>query len=165
MTDKKKERVQINPFVVNNPLKCKRISEENIIPEAPAPEGYVPSGMTLRRTYLVDAHKKASLYNLGMEVMTDLFYNKLTAKSKDVLLYILIHLPHNQDYIRLPYTTLSKDCKMSRTTVMRALGELRDAGIIQNKNQSVYWVNPAYIFAGGRVKYFSSISEDLIEEL
>ena len=154
----------INPFVINNPIKCRRMTEERFISDTPTPEGYVPAGMTLRNTYLVDVHRKTSLYNLGMETMTDLFFNKLSAKSKDLFLYIMIHLPHNQDYIRLPYTTLAEDCKMSRTTVMRAIQELRAAGIIQNKNQSVYWVNPNYLFSGSRYKFYKEVGDDYLIE-
>lgn len=163
-----KEKIeQINPFVINNRLQFRRVQSTSYVPNNNGVEnaGYVHSGSVIKNTYLVDAHKKVNLFVPTVKLMDDLIFEKMSSGARTLFLYIMVHLQHNQDYIKLGYKTLTTTCKMSRATVTRCLRELIDLSIIVIKSQSVYWVNPMYLFNGSRLNYYGEIKPEVIEEV
>lgn len=164
----KKERkvVEINPFVANGGtlLYHKKVQEKIISYDGDI--DYQHSGTIIKTHFLVEAHRKTSLYCPSASSMDEKIFKELSSKSRDLLLYIMVHITTDQDYIKLPYKTLIKNIGCSRNTIMLALKELKSAGFITDKSeQSVYWVNPMYIFRGNRLKYYSAIDKDIIQEI
>lgn len=155
---------QINPFTATSTLLARRVSNEQYYPNAPH-ASYNHSGKSIKNLYLVDFHKKTNLYVPSTQIMDELLFESLSTGALKIFMYVMVHIRNNQDYIQLPYNKLVTICKMSRATVTRCLKELRDLSILAVKGQSVYWVNPTYIFGGNRIKYFSDINPDIIEEI
>lgn len=153
-----------NPFVANSgSLKYHRRTSDRVV-SYDGDIDYRHAGTRISTTYLVEAHRKTSVYCPTTKQMDALIFKMVTSKARDVLWYIVIHLTEDCDYIRLPYDTLIKTCGLSRNSVMLALRELRAAGLIAPKSQSVYWINPAFLFRGNRLRYYSKIDGDIISE-
>lgn len=156
---------EINPFVVNKgTLEYKRIKTQEISTSS-FNSAYQPEGSITSRHILVDAHRKTNLYCPSVKLMDDLIFKNLSVRSRDLLLYIMIHLTENQDFIKLPYKIIISRLKMSRNTVTKSIKELKLAGLIADKGQSVYWINPMYLFRGNRLKYYMDINPNIIREV
>lgn len=159
----RKKTIERNPFVSGaNTLKYYKKTSERVIAYDEGAD-YNHSGTIIKSHYLVEAHRKTTLYCSTTKTMDDIVFRDLSSKSRDLLWYIMIHITEDQDYIRLPYDTLIATLRMSRNSVMLAMKELKENNFIVAKSQSVYWVNPAYIFRGNRLKYYSKIDNDIIE--
>lgn len=153
-----------NPFVANSgSLKYHRKTSKKVV-SYDGDVDYKHSGTVISTSYLVEAHRKTSVYCPTTKQMDAMVFRMLTSKARDVLWYITIHLTEDCDYIRLPYETLMKTCKLSRNSIMLALKELKASGLIAPKAQSVYWINPAFLFRGNRLRYYSNIDESIIDE-
>jgi hypothetical protein len=103
---------------------------------------------------LVETQNKISLYYDNHIDIDDILFNKLTSKARDLFLYISYHLPQNQDYINLKINDVRAKTGISRNAIVTALQSLKSANLIIPKNQSIYWVNPMYIFKGNRVSFY-----------
>ena len=50
-----------------------------------------------------------------------------------------------------------------RDQLSKGLKELQDNAIISKKSQSVYWVNPFFIFKGNRLKFVEDKCKECVE--
>lgn len=158
----KKKIVEINPFVVNNPIKVLSVNSKGVIADNPK-DGVVYEGDILHRKYYIDQQKKTSVYRHNNDFMNDFLFNKLNSKGRDVYLYIIHHLPENQDYMELRIEKIKSATGISRNSIVTALKELKVASLISPKSRSMYWINPEFMFNGNRINYYRAIQEELVE--
>lgn len=154
--------VEINPFVVNNPIEVICINGNKKVPESSDSVdsvSYEKSGSSL---YYIEQQRKVSLYKHHNYKINDVLFGRLSNKGRDMFLYILCNMPENKDYINLKLSSVRESSGMSRNAIIYSLKELCQSGILAVKEQSVYWVNPFYIFNGNRIKYYRSIGEQYI---
>lgn len=77
----------------------------------------------------------------------------LKPNAKDLLFWIMYEIPRNTDYVIIDKNKYAEyfDKKLSIKTIDRAIKELTQKHIIkQSKEQTVYFINPNYFFAGTR---------------
>lgn len=115
-----------------------------------------------KNKFYVERQRKTNVYFETQTDIDELLYANLTQKGRDVFLYLIYHIPENQDYINLKLSNVRAKTGISRGAIITALQALKQAGIITPKEQSVYWVNPFYIFKGNRINYFKELGESYL---
>ncbi len=143
-----------NPFALNRTLEVvciKQGSEDDT-------NTYVESNK-----FYIERQRKTNVYFDSRAKVDELLYGTLTQKGRDIYLYIIHHLPDNQDYINLKIEHVRSKTSISRGAIITALQSLKKAGIITPKEQSIYWVNPFSIFSGNRINYFKSLGESYLK--
>lgn len=155
--------MQINPFIINVPIGVVAMPKKDYIKASSEISDDATALEKLEQThYLYDQQRKVSIYLYNHELVDQMLYGTLNPKGRDMFLYIMYHIPENQDWIKLKLSDIRKQTGISGNSVITGLTALKAAGIITLKSQSVYWVNPMFIFRGNRINYFRSISPDTI---
>lgn len=155
---------EINPFVVNNPIEVIRLDvKSRFTNNKDINDGIKYSADTLNSNYLVDKQKKITVYSHPFYSIDNILFGSLNSKARDLYLYIIYHLKENTDYISLKLCDVKKTTGISRNSIVAAIKDLKAVGIIAPKSQSIYWVNPMYIFRGNRIEYYRNIKEELID--
>ena len=83
-------------------------------------------------------------------------------------MFIVGSMGRSKDWVDLSYKLVAETwIGISRSTLYRAINELKDADIIRQRKGATaqYWVNPMVCFRGDRIKYFSKHSPDSIREV
>jgi hypothetical protein len=89
-----------------------------------------------------------------------LHVNKLTTRAKDLLLWLMMEIDKNKDYIWINKERYMSECGVnSMNTYRAAIGDLVEYGFItRTKEMNTYWINPNYFFNGNRLtKYPDNI--------
>ncbi len=113
--------------------------------------------VTSNNPFLIDCDLKTktdsctTLYNTK-ELAQILF--STSYKTRDLVLYILLNIKKNTDYIELVQTKVCNKTNLSRNSFYSAVKELTVLNIICKKQIRQYWVNPKYIFNGNRKTFF-----------
>lgn len=110
------------------------------------------------KKFPIDRVQKVSIYyTVGIR---DKIY-KLSLQAKSLLFYILYNLDPNRDYVQINRQYyMSQNKVKSHNTFRAALVELCENQIILPTGiyNTVYWINPKYIFPGNRLdKYKNKI--------
>jgi len=158
----KEKVVEINPFVVNNPIKVVQVNAEGTITKN-AKDGVLYEGSIIKSSYYIDSAEKVNIYKHSVGYMDEFLFSKLKSKGRDLYLHIIHRLPKNQDYMQLKISKVTSCTGMSRNSVVTAIKELKTAGIIASKAQSLYWINPEFMFNGNRITFYRNIQEELLE--
>lgn len=156
-----KKSIEINPFVRHNPIQALNVSKEIIYEEVGSIKLQGDAHKS-NRNFLIDRTRKTSLYIDSYKHLDEILFQNLTPTGRDMLLYIMVHVTENQDWINLKLDDVRKATGISKNSIVTALKCLKAAGIIALKSQSVYWVNPFYIFKGNRIKFYQDIDTTLI---
>lgn len=153
---------EINPFVVNNPIRVVEVTTKKLLAKN-VKDGIVYEGGTFNDTYYIDSADKVNIYKHPVGMTDDFLFTKLNSKGRDLYLYIIHRLPKNQDYMELKLKKVCASTKMSRNSVVTALKELKIASVITPKSQSIYWINPEFMFNGNRVNFYRGEGEQCLE--
>jgi len=156
-----KKPFEINPFVVNNPINVIQVNAKGTISKS-ANDGVIYEGSIINSTYYVDKQEKVNIYRKPVADMDNLLFNVLNSKGRDLYLYIQNHIPKNQDYLELKIKKVTSSIGISRNSVVNAIKELKIAGIIASKSQSIYWINPEIIFNGNRITFYREVGEQYL---
>lgn len=154
-----KKIVASNPLVYSHPIEVVAIQKKDYVKESSEilETGDIPTDF-----YLFDRQPKVSVYKHKQSLIDELLFGTLRPRGRDLFLYIMYHLPENQDYINLKLANVRKHTGISINSIVTALRDLQDLNIICPKAQSVYWVNPHYFFSGNRVEYYREVNKDLV---
>lgn len=152
------QEVELNPFIVNNPIEVVALPKKHAIKESDDLSS--PLEKLLDTHYLHDSQDKTNVYRQNKSVMYEIMFNRLTDKSRSLFLYIIYSLNKNEDYVTLSAKKVTENIGMSKRTLIEALKELKRCSIIASKSRSVYWVNPMYLFNGNRIEYYRAINPD-----
>jgi len=158
----------MNPFISQESFKLKVLEIKKTthkIDTSNIPEDGVIVGdyETVTRSFLIEQQKKKSMYDVPY--LDNILFGELTSRSRDLFLYVLNHAPQDLDYINLKQSIVCRNIRMSKPTLISAIKELSDVGVICRKSQSEYWINPYYIFRGNRVKFYQENYPNKIEKL
>lgn len=114
--------------------------------------------VSINGKYNVEAQSKAFICNDSRTGLKKLLFGDesiVSFRGKELLLYILLHLKPDIDYIDLATNILIEQLKWKdREKIILARKELQAIGIIVLKAESVYWINPYYLFCGNRLNYY-----------
>lgn len=157
-----KKPIEINPFVINNPISVIQVNAKGTITKN-AKDGVMYDGAIIKSTYYIDKQEKVQLYRHSVSFMDELLFGTLNSKGRDLYLYVQNHLPKNQDYLELKISKITSSIGISRNSVVTAIKELKLAGIIASKAQSMYWINPEFIFNGNRVNFYREVGEQCLK--
>jgi hypothetical protein len=99
----------------------------------------------------VETAPRVTLYTEGLLNM----FLGLSPAGKDMLMYILVHLRYDQDYLELDEEKYMSDTEAGRATFYRAKVELTNRVIIPRlSRKGTYWINPMYMFRGQRMSKY-----------
>ena len=101
--------------------------------------------------FTVEKQEHTKLYHTPYD---DKLLFSTSYKTRDLLLYILLNIKKNTDYIDLVQTKVCNKTNLSRNSFYSAVKELTVLNIICKKQIRQYWVNPKYIFNGNRKTFF-----------
>lgn len=120
---------------------------------------YIP----VRRKKKEDFKDEYEIFESGhyLKLFEDTGYRKrmlrLTARGKEMLLYILHYLPRGKDYMGIDRTEyMDRNNIKSPHTFLSAIKELDDVGFISLKPfmKDIFFINPKLFFNGSRVNRF-----------
>jgi hypothetical protein len=145
-----KKETPMNPFVFDRKIdvvaiKVGSTDDENIYVE--------------KNKYYVERQRRTSIYYDTHYDIDEILFGKLTSKARDLYWYIVYHLPEGKDCINLKISDVRGKTGISRNAIVTALQSLKNANLITPKSQSIYWVNPMYVFKGNRLEYFKSLGD------
>lgn len=140
-----KQKDEINPFCINFIIKGFWQLDLSTVKED------TPAGSATAKSYPIDADAHTSIYHDGL--MT--WFTTLSTSAKDMFMYIVIHLAYDSDVIELREDKYCESLGISRATFFKAKQELSDRLIVPRAaRKNTYWVNPAYVFRGNRLKKY-----------
>lgn len=156
---------QINPFVRNFKLAVLKINKTYTLVSNNGKDSIDPSavkdGFKIPMPYLMERVEKTSLFH--NRDTNYVLFNKLKSIGRDLLLYIMVSLSKDKDYIHINPKDVCEEMDISRTTLYVGIGQLIEFGMIEKKDVKHYWINPIYLFNGDRVDYFKKLGEDYYE--
>lgn len=143
----------MNPFLANVKLEVIQMTESTNYVSTASTKGVVKS-ITNSTTYFIERQKGTTIYDVpGFD---EIYFSNLKASARELYVYICLNIQYNSDTINLSYANVSKVMKVSRPTLISAVQQLSNAGVIcKTSKQSVYWINPLYIFRGSRLEYYN----------
>ncbi len=124
-------------------------------------EGVITKYQKITDTIHFEQQAKVSVYYIPF--IENILYKEIKSSGRDLLLYIIYNINDNTDFISLKLDKLSKSMLCSKPTLINAIKQLTDVGVICRKNQSEYWVNPHYIFKGNRLEFFNTNYPEYID--
>lgn len=99
----------------------------------------------------VETDKKCAIYQSNTQALLPL----LSKNGAIVLLYLSTRLSWNQQKIEIEPSKSTLETGLSSASLYRGLEELRDLSVlVKAKRRNVYWINPAVLFCGDRLKTF-----------
>jgi hypothetical protein len=101
--------------------------------------------------YLMDAGESCKVYRGGLSRAC---IEGLPCGGRVLFDYVVMHLGRNRDRIRLSPSVCCGVMGISRKTFYRGIGDLIRYNVIARRSLSVYWVNPAIVYNGNRVRSF-----------
>jgi hypothetical protein len=107
--------------------------------------------------YDVEAQSRSFICNDRTTGLKEILFESDTVsfRGKELLLFIMLYLKPNIDYIDLGTNVLIEKLKWKdREKIITARKELMSIGLIVLKAESVYWINPYYLFCGNRLEYY-----------
>lgn len=135
-----------NPFSFGLKIPVTRITDGN--------KYRLSEGVMVNAEFEIDRRESVKMYYCAG--LRDLVYG-LSAPAKSMLLYIMLHLDANVDYIKLNKGHFMRVHGInSVNTYKKAIAELvRYCFIAQSGDfDNVYWINPAYFFNGNPVRKY-----------
>lgn len=78
----------------------------------------------------------------------------LSASQLQLFSYIILHLGRNRDRIRLEMERCCEELQFGEKTFYRAVSALSRYAVIQRFKKNIYWINPAILFNGNRIKKY-----------
>lgn len=157
---KKKERLGLNPFIVNQPIECVALPKKVAIKASN--DLSEPLDKLLDTHFLHDSQSKVSVFRYGKKDIYNVMFGMLTSRARDLFIYIMYAINKDEDYILLSAAKVKGDIGMSNRTLTEAIKELRECNIVCFKSRSIYWVNPMYIFNGNRIDYYKALDRSNI---
>ena len=86
----------------------------------------------------------------------------LSGPAKNMFMYLLLKLPASKDYLEFRDETFAEMTGKSVRTVREWRGELKWLMKPKSGRKNMYWINPAVLFNGNRVKYFPEYYNDQV---
>lgn len=156
----KKEKVLLNPFVVNGrfSVRCYRAGSQAYMVDK---EEIKKGGIVDSPVTTIDRFK----YFDGA-VCTKVFHGQhedtiigLKNNAKNLFLWIVMNLESKQEYIKLDATKVCNELsamvgKYGKTSYFSAITELKGAAIIAHREKGTYWINPSILFNGNRLNFY-----------
>ncbi len=142
------EELGMNPFIQSLTVRVCDFKTGRIIEDEEGIKDYEYA----EREY--DPHTKIYTTSIDREII-----NKLSPKAKDLYLFLIYSLNTGKDYFWFNRQRYMEELQIkSNTTVCNALNELSRYCIIYNviSVKDVYWINPAFLFAGNRIKKYKN---------
>ena len=105
------------------------------------------------KLYLIDKANKITLYEIRRK--KDII-EKLPAEIVKMWFVIIAATQDRADTVYLNKDSYCKSAKISNKTFYKCINELTELKIIQRHKgkASTYWINPAFFYAGNRLKSF-----------
>ena len=135
-----------NPFSFGLKIPVTRVTDAN--------KYRLSDGVMVNSEFEIDRREKVQMYYTAG--LRELVYN-LSAPAKSMLLYIMLHLSPNVDYININRAHFMKVHNItSINTVKKAIKELERYCFIYESTDFdyIYWINPAYFFNGNPVRKY-----------
>ena len=144
----------MNPFLVNYNLPLiKVVKQVSFTNEEPT--GYVGEYVkkTETKSYFLEQQRSISVYEVPN--MNEIMHKKLKANGRELYIYIQNNIPLNCDKIHLSLEKVNQVMSITRPTLISGIQQLLQENIIcKAEKQSMYWVNPYYLFNGNRIAYY-----------
>ncbi len=150
----------MNPFVQNIKLNVIKVNESYTLTPNVRNGAAPKESIVVPNYYLVEEISKTSVYHTSD--LHQIVFKVLKAAGRDLLLYIILQIKKDCDFIKLQPVETMEYMGISRTTLYAGIQQLIDAGVICKKDVKTYWINPLYIFNGNRIKYFKDKGEEYI---
>lgn len=152
----------MNPFIQSFKLKVIEVySEQTFANKNDIQEGIITRFKKEISSYYTEKQEKTSVYEIPY--VENVLFKELNSIGRDILLYIIYNLKPNEDTINLKTDKVCKEMNISRPTFSRGINSLKDIALICNKEQSIYWINPYFIFRGNRINYYKKNCADCLE--
>lgn len=144
-----KKQVETNPFVLNETGFS--IPAVWVSAKMGSTKGEAVVEDSMYGMYRVNPVETAPRVVMYTEGLLNMFLG-LSSAGKDMLMYIVVHLQHDQDYLELDEERYMGETGSGRTTFYRARTELTNRVIIPRMSRKgTYWINPMYMFKGRRM--------------
>ena len=122
-------------------------------------------GDTMFDEYFIEVETSLKVYT---SYQRRLMYNSLSASSSKLLLWIMMELKNNKDYVWINKQRYMDESGMSYNTLKNSIKELHKNNLIQPTIKTdIYWINPYYFFPGNRVNKYKdnvNITQDRTQE-
>jgi predicted transcriptional regulator len=134
----------------------------------PVAEVYPVEASKIIQSIRKSSNKTLGFISLWQKAQLQLIQN-LSGGSIKVLLYMLSNMKYHNLVFDATQKNISESLNMSSRTVIRALKELDDKGVVKyskKNNIRTYHVNPAYAWKGSfmQIKYSMSIFKEDMQE-
>lgn len=139
-----------NPFLEDNPIDVIILTQNESLTNTEENTSH-----TFTKSYNVDRQYSTKIYR--SRANEKLIYSLSNSEMK-LTFYIIIHLSKKADSIELLPKKIEKLTGMRQSTFEKARSELVKKGIIkkQQGRARMYWINPHFLFAGNRGKFYKS---------
>lgn len=118
-------------------------------------DGYLSVGAgssgVIDSQYLMDSGESCKVYRGDLARAC---IDGLSCSGMVLFGYVVMHLGRNRDRIRLSPSVCCKAMGISRKTFYRGIGDLIRYNVIARRSSAIYWVNPAIVYNGNRVRSF-----------
>lgn len=154
----------MNPFLSLQKLKLIEISKKKqFTANENLDDGVIVSlnnSLTFTNNFRIEQDKKITLYKIPYVRSLMLGLSPCTLR---LFIYISYTLKENQDLIHLPHKKVCKNLEVSMPTYYKAITELMDNQILAKQKREYYWINPAFLFNGNRIRFFEEHCPDCID--
>lgn len=83
------------------------------------------------------------------------WFKDLPSSAKDMVLWVTLHIAYGSDVITIKEDSYCEEMGIGRATFYAAKSALTNRIIIPRASRkNTYWVNPAYLFKGDRIKAY-----------
>lgn len=137
-----------NPFCVNFTLELIEFQNQHSVKKS---KEVTTNSTIVNQIYTVEKQKHTKLYHTAYD--DKLFFN-LNSKARDIILYILLNIKENEDFIELSLKKIQQKVKISKKIYYDGLKELKEKAFVANRTQGTFWINPQLIFNGNRKSFF-----------
>lgn len=149
------EKMGVNPFVANlTVFASKKRVEQSMVNLADYSD----------EIFLGIKENREFEFTLEVNRFTKVFHSavvrksigKLPARAKELLLWIIFELEPGVDYVIVNIARYEKENEVSHNTYLRAVEDLITSSVLCSTIwKGVFWINPAILFCGNRLKKFS----------
>ena len=157
--------MDINPFIKLQDFKLKllKIKETKYKIETSQRDSIILDGEyeAITKVFFAEQQPKTSVYNIPY--IENVLFKELSSSSRDLLSYIIYNIRTDEDSINLKYDKVCKEMCISKPTLSKAIKELVANSFILERRQSVYWINPFFLFKGNRVTYYQTHCPDSVD--
>lgn len=104
-------------------------------------------------TVITETTTTHSCVDTSVSVWFDSLPDIFKPESLLLLKYICCNLEKELDFVEIDFSEI-------QFYVEPAIKELTSIGFIQRRSESLYWINPYYVFKGNRLKYLQDKEEE-----